>query len=164
MNSMNYQLLGRSSLRVSDLCLGTMTFGEDWGWGSPKEEAKKIYDAFREAGGNFIDTANLYTKGSSERLTGEFIASHRAEVVLATKYTNAEPGKDANAGGNQRKNMVQALEASLKRLGTDRKEERSQREQRKNYHTRNQEESRRIKAEVGYLGLATNRVFSVSMA
>jgi aryl-alcohol dehydrogenase-like predicted oxidoreductase len=119
MTTMNYQLLGKSGLRVSDLCLGTMTFGDDWGWGASKEEAKKIYDAFREAGGNFIDTANLYTNGSSERLLGEFIASHRAEVVLATKFTNAAPGKDANAGGNQRKNMVQAVEASLKRLGTD---------------------------------------------
>jgi len=117
-NTMNYQLLGRSGLRVSDLCLGTMTFGEDWGWGAPKEEAKKIYDAFREAGGNFIDTANLYTNGSSERFVGEFMASHREEMVLATKYTNANPGNDANAGGNQRKNMVQAVEASLKRLGT----------------------------------------------
>src|ERR1043166_6595269 len=117
--NMNYQLLGRSGLRVSDLCLGAMTFGEEWGWGAPKEEAKKIYDAFREAGGNFVDTANVYTNGSSERFVGEFIASHRGEVVLATKYTNANPGNDANAGGNQRKNMVQAVEASLKRLGTD---------------------------------------------
>jgi aryl-alcohol dehydrogenase-like predicted oxidoreductase len=116
---MNYQLLGRSGLRVSDLCLGTMTFGEDWGWGSSKDEAKKIYDVFREAGGNFIDTANLYTQGTSERFVGEFIAGHREEIVLATKYTNATPGKDPNAGGNQRKNMVQAVEASLKRLGTD---------------------------------------------
>lgn len=112
MSTMNYQLLGRSGLRVSALCLGAMTFGEDWGWGSPKEEAKKIYDTFREAGGNFIDTANLYTQGTSERFVGEFITFHREEVVLATKYTNAAPGKDANAGGNQRKNMVQALEAS----------------------------------------------------
>jgi len=123
--SMNYQLLGRSGLRVSDLCLGTMTFGEDWGWGAPKEEARKIYDTYREAGGNFIDTANIYTNGSSEKLVGEFIAGHREEVVLATKYTNAaagfsgQPGTDANAGGNQRKNMVQAVEASLKRLSTD---------------------------------------------
>ncbi len=122
---MNYQLVGRSGLRVSDLCLGTMTFGEDWGWGSAKDEARKIYDAFREAGGNFIDTANIYTNGSSEKLVGEFIAGHREEIVLATKYTNAvvgfsgKPGTDANAGGNQRKNMVQAVEASLKRLGTD---------------------------------------------
>ena len=122
---MNYQLLGRSGLRVSDLCLGTMTFGEDWGWGAAKEEARKIYDAYRAAGGNFIDTANIYTNGSSETLVGEFVRGHREEVVIATKYTNAtagfsgQPGTDANAGGNQRKNMVQAVEASLKRLGTD---------------------------------------------
>ena len=123
--TMNYQLLGRSGLRVSDLCLGTMTFGEDWGWGSAKDEARKIYDTYREAGGNFIDTANIYTGGTSEKFVGEFISGHREEVVLATKYTNAasgfsgKPGTDANAGGNQRKNMVQAVEASLKRLGTD---------------------------------------------
>lgn len=73
----------------------------------------------RTAGGNFIDTANLYTNGASERFVGEFIASHREEVVVATRYTNAAPGRDANAGGNQRKNMVQAVEASLQRLGTD---------------------------------------------
>src|SRR6202048_3790900 len=125
MNSMNYQLLGRSGLRVSDLCLGTMTFGDDWGWGAAKDQARKIYDAFREAGGDFIAPAHIYTKGSSEKLVGEFIAGHREEVVVATKYTNAvsgfsgQPGTDANAGGNQRKNMVQAVEASLKRLGTD---------------------------------------------
>lgn len=122
---MNYQLLGRSGLRVSDLCLGGMTFGEDWGWGAGKDEARKIYDAYREAGGNFIDTANIYTGGTSERFVGEFIAGHREEVVVATKYTNAavglsgKPGTDANVGGNQRKNMVQAVEASLKRLHTD---------------------------------------------
>ena len=119
MKTMNYQLLGRSGLRVSELCLGTMTFGEDWGWGAAKDEARKIYDSFREAGGNFIDTANLYTQGTSEKFVGEFIADHREEIVVATKYTNAVPGSDANAGGNQRKNMVQAVEASLKRLGTD---------------------------------------------
>jgi aryl-alcohol dehydrogenase-like predicted oxidoreductase len=117
--TMNYQLLGRSGLRVSELCLGAMTFGEDWGWGAAKDEARKIYDAFRGAGGNFIDTANIYTNGSSEEFIGEFIADHREEVVLATKYTNAMPGRNANAGGNQRKNMVRAVEASLKRLGTD---------------------------------------------
>jgi aryl-alcohol dehydrogenase-like predicted oxidoreductase len=96
-----------------------MTFGDDWGWGSPKDEARKIYDTFREAGGNFIDTANFYTAGSSERFVGEFIASHRGEVVVATKYSNAVPGNDPNAGGNQRKSMMQSVEASLKRLGTD---------------------------------------------
>jgi aryl-alcohol dehydrogenase-like predicted oxidoreductase len=118
--AMNYQLLGRSGLRVSDFCLGTMTFGEDWGWGSSKEEARKIYDAFRSAGGNFIDTANIYTNGASEHFIGEFVASHRAEVVLATKFTNTTaPTTDSNAGGNQRKNMIQSVETSLKCLGTD---------------------------------------------
>ena len=119
MTNMNYQLLGRSGLRVSDLCLGTMTFGEDWGWGSSKDEAHKIYDAYREAGGNFIDTANLYTGGNSEAMVGEFIAPHRGEIVLATKYTLGFPGRGPNAAGNARKNMVQEVEASLKRLGTD---------------------------------------------
>jgi aryl-alcohol dehydrogenase-like predicted oxidoreductase len=101
------------------MSLGTMTFGEEWGWGAAKDEARKIYDAYREAGGNFIDTANLYTQGASERMVGEFIQGHRGEMVVATKYTNAAPGKDANAGGNQRKSMMQAVEASLKRLNTD---------------------------------------------
>jgi aryl-alcohol dehydrogenase-like predicted oxidoreductase len=96
-----------------------MTFGEEWGWGSNKDEARKIYDAFREVGGNFVDTANIYTNGTSESFLGEFIKGHRESVVVATKYTNAAPGSDPNAAGNHRKNMVQALEASLKRLQTD---------------------------------------------
>jgi aryl-alcohol dehydrogenase-like predicted oxidoreductase len=96
-----------------------MTFGEDWGWGSPKDEAQKVYNAFRESGGNFIDTANVYTNGTSEAFLGEFLKGHRASMVLATKYTNATPGTDPNAGGNHRKNMMQAVEASLKRLETD---------------------------------------------
>ena len=116
---MNYRLLGKSGLRVSEFCLGTMTFGEDWGWGSSKDEAKKIYDAFREEGGNFIDTANIYTNGTSESFLGEFLKEHRESVVLATKFTNAAPGTDPNAAGNHRKNMVQAVEASLNRLQTD---------------------------------------------
>ena len=116
---MNYRLLGRSGLRVSELCLGTMTFGEDWGWGSPKDEAQKIYDAFREDGGNFIDTANVYTQGSSETFLGEFVSGHRDTMVIATKYTNALTTNDPNAGGNQRKNMMQAVEGSLRRLKTD---------------------------------------------
>jgi aryl-alcohol dehydrogenase-like predicted oxidoreductase len=116
---MRYRLLGKSGLRVSELCLGTMTFGEDWGWGSTKEESRKVYDAFLEAGGNFIDTANVYTNGTSEKLLGEFMAGHRDQLVLATKYTNAAPGKDANAAGNHRKSMMLAVEASLKRLKTD---------------------------------------------
>ena len=116
---MQYKLLGKSGLRVSEICLGTMTFGEDWGWGSSKEESKKIYDAFREAGGNFIDTANVYTNGTSEKFIGEFIASERETIVLATKYTNGLGDNNPNGGGNQRKNMVQSVEASLKRLNTD---------------------------------------------
>jgi aryl-alcohol dehydrogenase-like predicted oxidoreductase len=116
---MQYRLLGNSGLRVSEAALGTMTFGDDWGWGAAKDEARKVYDAFREAGGNFIDTANLYTNGTSETFLGEFMQGHRQSMVLATKYTNAVPGKDPNAAGNQRKNMVQAVEASLKRLQTD---------------------------------------------
>src|SRR6202049_810411 len=107
-NHMRYKLLGKSGLRVSELCLGTMTFGEDWGWGSPKEESRKVYDTFLEAGGNFIDTANVYTNGTSERLLGEFLQGQREHIVLATKYTNAAPGTDPNAAGNQRKSMVQA--------------------------------------------------------
>jgi aryl-alcohol dehydrogenase-like predicted oxidoreductase len=116
---MRYRLLGNSGLRVSEAALGTMTFGEEWGWGTAKDEARKVYDAFREAGGNFIDTANLYTDGASESFLGEFMEGHRQSVVLATKYTNAAPGTDPNAAGNQRKNMVQSVEASLKRLHTD---------------------------------------------
>lgn len=116
---MKYRLLGNSGLRVSEAALGTMTFGDDWGWGAAKEEARKVYDAFRKAGGNFIDTANLYTNGTSESFLGEFMEGHRQSVVLATKYTNAMPGADPNAAGNQRKNMMQAAEASLKRLRTD---------------------------------------------
>jgi aryl-alcohol dehydrogenase-like predicted oxidoreductase len=116
---MKYRLLGNSGLRVSEAALGTMTFGEDWGWGTAKDEARKVYDAFREAGGNFIDTANIYTNGTSESFLGEFMDGHRQSVVLATKYTNAFPGTDPNAAGNQRKNMMQAVEASLKRLRTE---------------------------------------------
>lgn len=116
---MKYKLLGNSGLRVSEFALGTMTFGEDWGWGTPKEESQKVYEAYREAGGNFIDTANLYTNGTSERFLGEFMKGHRESVVLATKYSNATPGNDPNAAGNHRKSMMQAVEASLKRLQTD---------------------------------------------
>jgi aryl-alcohol dehydrogenase-like predicted oxidoreductase len=116
---MKYRLLGKSGLRVSEAALGTMTFGEEWGWGSPKAEAQKVYETYREAGGNFIDTANFYTNGTSERFVGEFIQDHRESVVLATKYSIAAPGNDPNAAGNHRKNMMQAVEASLKRLQTD---------------------------------------------
>jgi aryl-alcohol dehydrogenase-like predicted oxidoreductase len=116
---MRYRLLGNSGLRVSEAALGTMTFGEEWGWGSPKAEAQKVYETYRDAGGNFIDTANFYTGGTSETFVGEFIRSDRQSVVLATKYSNAVPGNDPNAAGNNRKSMMQSIEASLKRLQTD---------------------------------------------
>ena len=96
-----------------------MTFGDEWGWGSAKDEAQKVYETYREAGGSFLDTANFYTSGTSEKFVGEFMKGHRESVVLATKYSNAAPGKDPNAAGNHRKSMMQALEASLKRLQTD---------------------------------------------
>src|SRR3981081_2264325 len=116
---MKYRLLGESGLRVSEASLGTMTFGEEWGWGSPKAEAQKVYETYREAGGNFIDTANFYTHGTSETFLGEFMQGRRESVVLATKYSNAAPGNDPNAAGNHPKNMMQPVEASLKRRQTD---------------------------------------------
>jgi len=116
---MRYRLLGGSGLRVSELALGTMTFGETWGWGASKDESRKIFERFREAGGNFVDTANNYTDGTSEEFVGELVASDRERFVLATKYTLTMRPDDPNAGGNHRKNLVQSLEASLRRLGTD---------------------------------------------
>jgi aryl-alcohol dehydrogenase-like predicted oxidoreductase len=117
---MRYKLLGRSGLRVSELALGTMTFGEDWGWGASYEESRKIFDAYREAGGNFIDTAINYTGGTSEKFVGDLLATvNREEMVVATKYTLSTRPKDPNAGGNGRKNMMQSVETSLKRLKTD---------------------------------------------
>ena len=115
---MNYRLLGRSGLRVSELALGAMTFGMP-GWGVEKDESRRVYDGFREAGGNFIDTANLYSGGRSETFLGEFLAGERERIVLATKYTGATRSRDVNAAGNSRKNMMDAVHASLKRLQTD---------------------------------------------
>ncbi|WP_276257564.1 aldo/keto reductase [Haloglomus litoreum] len=119
MTDMRYRLLGNSGLRVSEYCLGTMTFGEDWGWGADEEGAREMLDRFADAGGNFIDTANNYTNGSSERMLGELLDGRREEFVLATKFTSATRPGDPNACGNGRKNMAQAVEASLDRLDTD---------------------------------------------
>ena len=116
---MRYRLLGHSGLRVSELCLGAMTFGDDRGWGASPAESRRIFDAYAEAGGNFIDTADIYTAGTSEKLVGEFVAGDRERFVLATKYSNSAPLGDPNAAGNHRKNMVQSLEASLKRMQLD---------------------------------------------
>lgn len=116
---MRYKLLGRSGLRVSEMCLGAMAFGEDWGWGSSKEEARRIVEVFAEAGGNFIDTADKYTEGTSERYVGEAIATGRERWVLATKYSLSRDESDPNGHGAHRKSLVAALDASLERLATD---------------------------------------------
>ena len=116
---MRYTLLGRSGLRVSELCLGTMTFGGAWGWGATEDVCKKQLDMFFGRGGNFIDTANRYTDGESEEILGRLLKGRRDEVVLATKYTMSTREGDPNAGGNARKNMMQSVAASLERLRTD---------------------------------------------
>ena len=117
----SYVSLGRSGLRVSPFCLGAMTFGKDWGWGSTVEESQQILDRFIDLGGNFIDTANGYTKGQSEKIIGDHIGRHSARrdrVVIATKfYTNMFRG-DPNGGGASRKSLVAACEQSLRRLQT----------------------------------------------
>jgi len=116
---MQYKLLGRSGLRVSEIALGTMTFGEAWGWGASVAESRRIFDAYTEAGGNFVDTACNYTDGQSEELVGSLVATDREWFVVATKYTLTSRRDDPNAGGNHRKNLVQTLERSLRRLATD---------------------------------------------
>jgi aryl-alcohol dehydrogenase-like predicted oxidoreductase len=118
----HYVTLGRSGLRVSPLCLGAMTFGEDLGWGSNVKESQQIIDRFIELGGNFIDTANFYTKSHSEKIIGDHIGRHkekRDRLVIATKFSgNLYPG-DPNGGGSNRKSIVAACEQSLRRLQTD---------------------------------------------
>ncbi|MBL7775197.1 MAG: aldo/keto reductase [Saprospiraceae bacterium] len=116
---MQYRLFGKSGLRVSELCLGTMTFGTEWNWGADKAESQKIFDTFTHAGGNFLDTANRYTEGTSERWLGEFIQSDRHHFVVATKYTLRDRPGDINFAGNHRKNMMRSVEESLRRLETD---------------------------------------------
>ncbi|MGW0599484.1 aldo/keto reductase [Streptomyces sp. NPDC002776] len=117
---MRYTLFGRTGLRVSELSLGAMTIGDDWGWGAGKETSARILGAYADAGGNFVDTANNYTDGSSERILGELLEGRRDEFVLASKYTCGIRDGDVNAAGNHRKNLLQSVEASLKRLRTDR--------------------------------------------
>ena len=114
-----YRLLGNSGLRVSPMALGTMTFGADWGWGAEREDARRMFDAYVERGGNFIDTANKYTEGTSEQFVGEFAAGRRERLVIATKYTLPTRAGDPNSGGNHRRSMVRSVEESLRRLRTD---------------------------------------------
>ncbi|WP_410651253.1 aldo/keto reductase [Amycolatopsis sp. cmx-4-54] len=114
-----YRLLGRSGLRVSPLALGAATFGTEWGWGAEPDEARRLFDAYVERGGNFIDTASTYTNGSSERLLGEFARDNRESLVLATKYTTLRRQGDPNSGGGHRKSLFASVEASLRQLNTD---------------------------------------------
>src|ERR1700674_4825963 len=118
----DYVTLGHSGLRVSPLCLGAMTFGEEWGWGATVAESGAILGRFLERGGNFVDTANGYPLGHSERIIGDYFArdpGKRDRVVIATKFfTNLYPG-DPNGGGASRKSLVGACEQSLRRLQTD---------------------------------------------
>ena len=118
----HFVTLGRSGLRVSPFCLGTMTFGKEWGWGSPPEEAIAILDRYLELGGNFIDTANVYTKGHSEKIIGDHLGrvpSRRDRAVIATKFFGSMLSGDPNSGGAGRKAIEAACEESLRRLQTD---------------------------------------------
>ncbi|WP_124978964.1 aldo/keto reductase [Nonlabens xiamenensis] len=118
----NYYNLGKTGLKVSRLALGTMTFGKEWGWGNSREESQQIFNQYLDLGGNFIDTADMYTGGTSERYIGEFMKErkNREEIVLSTKFTfNTAEGHKINAGGNGRKNIKRSVEDSLRRLKTD---------------------------------------------
>jgi aryl-alcohol dehydrogenase-like predicted oxidoreductase len=115
---MRYVILGRTGMRVSELCLGTMLFGDEKR-GADAAESRRIFEAFLEAGGNFVDTANHYVGGRSEEILGDLIAEERERLVVGTKYTLTMQGNDPNASGNHRKNMVQSVERSLRRLKTD---------------------------------------------
>ncbi|WP_424217704.1 aldo/keto reductase (plasmid) [Streptomyces sp. BI20] len=114
-----YRLMGHSGLRVSPLALGTATFGTEWGWGAERAEARKLFDHYVGLGGNFLDTADTYTDGSSERLLGEFARATRESLVLATKYSTLRRPGDPNSGGGHRKALFGSVEGSLRRLGTD---------------------------------------------
>ena len=116
---MNYRLFGQSGLRVSELCLGTMVFGTEWKWGADLDTSKKVFDTFANAGGNFLDTANRYTEGTSEKYLAEFVSTDRDHFVIATKYSLRDRPGDLNFSGNHRKNMMRSVRDSLKRLNTE---------------------------------------------
>ena len=117
----HYVSLGKSGLRVSPFCLGTMTFGQDWGWGSSVEDSQRVLDRYVELGGNFLDTANVYTKGHSEKIIGDHLGRHsskRDRAVIATKFYGNMYLGDPNGGGASRKSITAACEQSLRRLQT----------------------------------------------
>lgn len=116
---MGTRVLGRSGLRVSEMCLGTMTFGTQWSLGTDERSSADIYTAYREAGGNFVDTANLYANGQSESILGRLVAKDRDAVVLSTKYGMPSDPADPNSAGSHRKNLRHSVETSLRRLDTD---------------------------------------------
>lgn len=116
---LKYRLLGKTGLRVSEICLGTMSFGQDWGFGADEPTSHEVLDFYREQGGNFLDTANKYHNGQTEEYVGRWLEGKRHEMVVATKYTLAMDHKDPNTAGNHRKNLVRSVEKSLERLKTD---------------------------------------------
>src|ERR1700760_409066 len=122
MSLQSFRVLGKSGLRVSPLCLGSMTFGEDWGWGANVQESSRMINAYLEKGGNFIDTANIYTNNHSERIIGDLIgkqSSVRTQTVIATKFANNVFPGNPNTGGTGNSSLITNLEYSLKRLQTD---------------------------------------------
>ncbi len=119
---MHYRVFGTSGLRVSEICLGTMSFGEDWGFGADEATSHAVLDAYADRGGNFLDTANKYHNGQTEEYIGRWMkgdTDRRDRTVLATKYTLSMDHEDPNASGNHRKNLVRSIEGSLERLDTD---------------------------------------------
>jgi len=116
---LGYRLLGKSGLRVSGICLGTMSFGDQWGFGADQATSHAVLDAYAESGGNFLDTANKYHGGQTEQIVGSWLKGKRDRMVVATKYTLAMDHGDVNTAGNHRKNLVRSVESSLERLGTD---------------------------------------------
>ncbi len=116
---LRYRMLGPSGLRVSEICLGTMSFGEQWGFGADEATSHKVLDTYAEAGGNFLDTANKYHGGETELICGKWLEGKRDRFVVATKYTLSMDHSDPNASGNHRKSLVHGVEGSLRRLKTD---------------------------------------------
>jgi aryl-alcohol dehydrogenase-like predicted oxidoreductase len=116
---LNYRILGNTGLRVSEICLGTMSFGQQWGFGADEKTSHQILSAYADAGGNFYDTANKYHGGETEEYLGRWLEGRRHQQVIATKYTLAMDHEDPNTAGNHRKNLVRSVEKSLERLGTD---------------------------------------------